>query len=370
MKKNSSLPVLPFPEPLPSCEAILAAMEDGVCIQNLEGQVIQANAKFAAMMGLPHQNIIGQNCSKVFGCKEEGEELPHFCSRKKSLFSGEASTEEIQGRLPEQRLRARVSPLRNAAGEITAFVMVVRDVTDVVASEREQSRIEHVARFGELAAGLAHEIKNPLAGIQGAVDIMLQRRNSGDPEREVLENVRHEVGRIDKTIHSLLDRARPREFTFQDASLNKVVHRAIHLGRHQIAHHARQRGHQIQVEFMSAPTPIVMKIDADQIEDAILNLISNAIEAIESDGTISVNFGDVPQTNEVVIEIKDNGRGISSENLQRIFSPFFTTNEKGTGLGLPAVRRIARAHGGRVEVRSAVGKGSVFTIHLPRQNNT
>jgi PAS domain S-box-containing protein len=371
MKKVTSLPLLPFPEPdlRHSCESILAAMEDGVCIQNLDGKVLQVNEAFAAMMGLPKQNLIGQNCSEVFSCKDHHGELPHFCSQQKSLLSGEASSEEIQGRFPEQRLRARVSPIRDEMGHVTAFVMVVREITDVVAREKELARVEQVARFGELAAGLAHEIKNPLTGIQGAVDIMMQRRDAMDPEREVLENVRHEVGRIDRTIHSLLDRAKPREFNFQAVSLNETVHRAINLGRHQTAHHARQRGHQIQVEFTTAPTPIVMKIDADKIEDAILNLISNAIEAIETDGTISIHFSEVPQTNEVVIEIKDTGRGISTEDLQRIFSPFFTTNEKGTGLGLPAVQRIVRAHGGRVEVSSTVGEGSVFTLRFPRQSS-
>ena len=198
---------------------------------------------------------------------------------------------------------------------------------------------------------------------------MLQRRNPHDPEREVLENVRHEIGRIDATIHTLLDRAKPRKFKFQDTSLNEAVHRAISLGRYQTAHSARKRGHQIQVEFTTAQTPIVMKIDADQIEDAILNLISNAIEAIEANGTIAIHFDEVPPTNEVIIEIKDNGRGISTENLKRIFSPFFTTNENGTGLGLPAVQRIVRAHGGRVEVSSTVGQGSIFTLRLPRQTS-
>ena len=368
-KKTSSLPMLSFSEPPLSPDAILDAMEDGVCIQTLDGQVIRANESFAFMMGLPLEEIIGKNCSDVFGCADKSGELPHFCSRQKSLVTGEVTSEEIKGRLPEQRLRARVSPLRNESGQVTALVMVVRDITDVVMRERELARVEQIARFGELSAGLAHEIKNPLAGIQGAVDIMLQRRNPHDPEREVLENVRHEIGRIDATIHTLLDRAKPREFKFQDTSLNEAVQRAISLGRYQTTHSARKRGHQIQVEFTTAQTPIVMKIDADQIEDAILNLISNAIEAIEANGTISIHFDEVPQTNEVIIEIKDNGRGISTENLQRIFSPFFTTNENGTGLGLPAVQRIARAHGGRVEVSSTIGQGSVFTLHLPRQTS-
>lgn len=368
-KETPSLPLFPFPESLPdySCDAILAAMEDGVCIQTLSGQIIKTNEAFAAMMGLPIEKIIGSNCSEVFGCRDDCGDLPAFCARQKSLISEAVSSEEIQGRLPNQRLRARVSPLRDASGQIVALVMVIRDITDVIVSERELARVEQIARFGELAAGLAHEIKNPLAGIQGAVDILIQRRNPDDSEREVLENVRHEVSRIDATLKNLLDRAKPREFKFQHASMNDVLLRAVTLGQHQTTHSTRKLGHKISIEFKNFPSPVVMKIDADQIEDAILNLISNAIEAIETEGKISIQFDEKPQTNEVIIEIKDDGRGISTENLTRIFSPFFTTSENGTGLGLPAVQRIARAHGGRLEVKSTVGKGSIFTLRLPRQ---
>ncbi len=369
MNKHPSLPILPLADSLltPSCEAMLAAMEDGVCVQTLEGRVIRTNEAFATMLGLPVEKIIGNNCSEVFGCSDENGILPHFCARQSSFQTGEITVEEIRGHRLDQRLRSRVSPVRDDAGKIVAFVMVVRDITEIAARERELAHIGQMVRLGELAAGLAHEIKNPLAGIQGVVDIMIQRRNPNDPEREVLENVRHEVGRIDATIHTLLDRAKPREFNFQSASLNEVVHRAISMGRYQAAYTARKRGDQIQVEFSATPTPIVMKIDVGQIEDAILNLISNAIEAIETHGTISIRFNEGPETNEVMIEIKDTGRGISAENLEHIFSPFFTTNANGTGLGLPAVQRIARAHGGRVEVSSTVGEGSIFTLHLPRQ---
>ena len=369
-KETSSLPLLPF-EPLPSysCDAVLAAMEDGVCIQTLSGKIINTNEAFATMMGLQIENIIGHNCSEVFGCRDDCGELPAFCARQKSLISEGVSSEEIQGRLPNQRLRARVSPLRDAAGQVVALVMVIRDITDVIVRERELARVEQVARFGELAAGLAHEIKNPLAGIQGAVDILIQRRNPSDPEREVLENVRHEVSRIDATLKTLLDRAKPREFKFQNASMNDVLLRAVNLGQHQTNHTARKNGHKISIEFNNSPSPVVMTIDADQIEDAILNLISNAIEAIEAEGKISIQFDEITHTDEVVIQIKDDGKGISSENLRRIFSPFFTTSENGTGLGLPAVQRIARAHGGRVEVESTVGQGSIFTLRLPRQRS-
>ncbi len=369
MKEKNPLPILPLPEAFlpPSCEALLAALEDGVCVQTPDSLIVRANQAFAEMMGLKLAQIIGHTCAEVFACAKDNGELPNFCARLASTHSGQVESEEICGRQAGQRLRSRVSPVHDDAGKIIAFVMIVRDITDIVAREKELSRVEQIARFGELSAGLAHEIKNPLAGIKGAVDILLQRRNPNDPEREVLENVQHEVSRIDATVHSLLDRARPREFKFQPASLTAAVERAVRLGRHQAASAATQRGQQIKVEFINEAAPITMMIDAAQIEDAILNLISNAIEGLEAHGSVTVHLPKQPDADEVIIQVKDTGRGISEEDLQRIFSPFFTSSPNGTGLGLPAVRRIARAHGGRVEVNSTIGSGSTFTLRLPRQ---
>jgi signal transduction histidine kinase len=257
------------------------------------------------------------------------------------------------------------SSLPDEQGQITARV-VVRDSADVSAREREIARLEQRARFGELAAGLAHEIKNPLACIQGAVDILISRRAPDDPERTVLEDVRREVGRINNTVQMLLDRARPRVLNIRSASVNEAVERAVKLARASLS---AARKEQIRFDFNPAIAPITMSIDAVQIEDAVLNLLLNAIEAMDGAGAITVRVYETPPaggTVEVVIEVADTGRGIAPEDLQRIFSPFYTTHPAGTGLGLPAVRGIARAHGGRVEVSSVVGAGSTFSLRLPR----
>lgn len=347
----------------PACEALLNALTDGVCVQTLDSQIVKANPAFAAMLGLSLDQIIGHTCAEVFGCSNEIGTAPPFCARQASNTSHEPASEEINGRLPGQRLRARVSPVVDEGGNVAAFVMVVRDVTDVVAREREQARVEQLARFGELAAGLAHEIKNPLAGIQGAMDILMQRRASNDPEREVLANVKHEVNRINNTVQMLLERARPRTLNFRPTSINETAQQAVNLARASLTGDSRQR---ICIEFTPAMTTPVVPADAALLEDAILNLILNAVEAIENHGAITVEVrhpDDSP--NHTIIAVTDTGRGIADQDLQRIFSPFYTTHSNGTGLGLPAVRRIARAHGGRVEVNSSIGNGSTFSIHLP-----
>jgi PAS domain S-box-containing protein len=246
-------------------------------------------------------------------------------------------------------------------------MVVNTDVTERNRMQAELQRAAQVSLVGELAAGLAHEVKNPLAGIQGAVDILIRRRDKNDPEREALEGIRHEVERIDGTVRALLDRARPRALETVQSSLAELTLKAVTVARSQ-AISARARGRKIQVEFQPPAEEILLELDAPQIEDAVLNLMINAIEAIEEEGRITVKIRQQESEDagdEAIIEVSDTGRGISEEDLGNIFNPFFTKTKGGTGLGLPAVRRIARAHGGRVEATSRPGEGSTFTIHLP-----
>lgn len=269
-----------------------------------------------------------------------------------------------------------IVPFLNSEGKPYQYVAIRHDITQRKQAEEqllqqaaELQRAAQLSFVGELAAGLAHEIKNPLAGIQGGVDILIRRRDKNDPEREALEGMRHEVERIDSTVRALLDRARPRLVSIKEVSLTEIVGRAVNLAGAQLWK-AAEKGQPVSIEFAPPTDPIMISIDPAQIEDAVLNLIINAIEATDSDGKVTIRVArtqsnDAEEFDEGVVEVSDDGSGISEENLRRIFNPFFTTRPGGTGLGLPAVRRIARAHGGRVEVSSTPPKGSTFTIYLP-----
>lgn len=272
-----------------------------------------------------------------------------------------------------------IVPFLDGDGKPYQYVAIRHDITKLKLAEeqiRRQAvdlkRAAQLSFVGELAAGLAHEIKNPLAGIQGAVDILIRRRNANDPELEALEGVRHQVERIDGTVRALLDRARPRRLNPAYTSLTELTQRAVTVARAQLVGGATL-SQRVLIEFEPPAADFELSVDAPQVEDAVLNLIINALEAIEDEdeGEVKVSIWhaesdrEAETEEEAVIEVSDNGRGIKEEDLARIFNPFFTTTQGGTGLGLPAVRRIARAHGGRVEVTSALGKGSAFTLHLP-----
>src|SRR5215813_4443421 len=274
-----------------SWRTLIEAIEDGVCVQSLNSRIVCANSAFADIIGAPLEQIVGRACAEVFNCANEAGAIPQFCARAAIDETGCAAYEEIRGKQPGQRLRSRMSPVRDDSGKIVAYLLIVRDITETVAHEREINRRQQAARFGELAASLAHEIKNPLAGIQGAVDILIQRRNPNDPERQLLEGVRGEVGRIDAIIMSMLGRAQPGVFNFQPSSVNEAVHRAVTLATHQ-AKAASARGRRIRIEFVADPPPVVMNIDAAQIEDATHGLLTNAIEAIYGDGTVVVRLSE------------------------------------------------------------------------------
>ena len=273
-----------------------------------------------------------------------------------------------------------IVPFLDAEGKPYQYIAIRHEITKLKQAEEkilqqatELQRAAQLSFVGELAAGLAHEIKNPLAGIQGTVDILIRRRDASDPETEALQAIRHEVERIDGTVRALLDRARPRALSASRTSLTEVIWRAVGIARSQ-AVSAAVRGHRVQIEFEPPAEDIEPVADAAQVEDAVLNLIINALEAIEGEGKVAISIrrtesdSEAEFDEEAVIEVSDTGTGISEADLARIFHPFFTTTKGGTGLGLPAVRRIVRAHGGRVEAKSTVGEGSTFTIYLPLEN--
>ena len=223
--------------------------------------------------------------------------------------------------------------------------------------KREMARAEHLATLGELAAGLAHEIRNPLAGIAGVVDVMGKELPPHSPSRAVLGEVRREVLHIQTILSDLLSYARPRPPDFHPADLNTTIEQAILLSRQQLSTKP------IQIEFEANSSLPKVLHDPALIQQVVLNLLLNGIQAISGGGEIRVNL--TREGEQAVIQVSDTGRGISPEALPKIFKPFFTTRSEGTGLGLSLAKGIVQSHGGNIEASSTIGKGSQFKIWLP-----
>jgi len=219
------------------------------------------------------------------------------------------------------------------------------------------SRAEYLATLGELAAGLAHEIRNPLAGIAGVIEIIGRDLPSTSPARAVVKDVRLEVVQINRILTDLLETARPHPPQMRLSNLNTTVEHAVMLARQQVL------SKPIKIELQKAPDLPEVEHDSDQIHQVLLNLLLNGVQAIEGAGTVHVEIGSRGDCATVVVS--DSGRGISPQHLPNIFRPFFTIKGSGTGLGLSLARRIVEEHHGRIEVSSLVGKGSKFEVGLP-----
>jgi signal transduction histidine kinase len=221
----------------------------------------------------------------------------------------------------------------------------------------QMSRAEHLATLGELAAGLAHEIRNPLAGIAGVIEIIGRDLPSTSPARTVLKDVRLEVAQINRILTDLLETARPHPPQIHCSNLNTTVEHAVMLARQQVL------SKPIKIELQKSPDLPEVEHDSDQIHQVLLNLLLNAVQSIEGKGTVRVEIG--ARNGHASVVVGDTGRGIAAQNLSNIFRPFYTTKGSGTGLGLSLARRIVEEHHGRIEVNSEVGKGSKFEVLLP-----
>jgi len=223
----------------------------------------------------------------------------------------------------------------------------------------QMSRAEHLATLGELATGLAHEIRNPLAGIAGVVEIVARDLPPSSPARAVIKEVRHEIAQINRILTDLLQTARPHPPAIRRSDLNVTVEHAVMLARQQAL------SKPIEIVFVKNTDIPQVEHDSDQIHQVLLNLLLNSIQAIDGPGKIRLELQS--REGQVAILVSDTGRGIPPENLSNIFRPFYTTKGNGTGLGLSLARRIIEGHHGHIDVTSTPGEGTQFTVLLPLQ---
>jgi two-component system, NtrC family, sensor kinase len=227
-------------------------------------------------------------------------------------------------------------------------------------------RAERLAMAGKLAAGVAHEIRNPLTVISSTVEYILRGISEDDPRRGLTEAVLHEVARINRTVEGLLSLGRVREARESEVDLLKPLEQARLLVEGQ----ARAKG--VQVDKQYGGKRLMVYGDADQLQQVFLNLLLNALQATDPGGSIAVRtevLEDSPGPaagGKVQIEIADTGRGIKRTDLDRIFEPFFTTRPEGSGLGLAICQSIVERHQGEIDIRSRPGQGTVVRVCLPR----
>src|SRR5262249_41769820 len=218
--------------------------------------------------------------------------------------------------------------------------------------------MEKLSAIGELSAGLAHEIKNPLAGIKGAIEIIRDGLANDHPNRMILGEVLAEVTRIDRIVMDLLSYSKPRKSDFATLDLVALIRQVIAL----LENLAQTK--EIQLTLKSKNEMTLLLADENELKQLFMNLLLNSIEATPKGGSVEVSLEEVSDS-KLCVSVSDNGSGIPPERLSKIFQPFFTTKKAGTGLGLATCKRIVLDHGGEIRVESEVGKGTRFRIDFP-----
>jgi len=248
-----------------------------------------------------------------------------------------------------------------AMGTLTKMMIldaqIVLDAYFQTRQEKALERSEQLAAVGELAASIAHEVRNPLAGMKGAMEVLLRSLAVNERQREVMDEVVAQIVRLENLVRDLLTFARPQLLNRQPVQVHALLERALRLL------HDEAALREIEVVQDFPPEAGTVLGDAQQLEQVFLNLIHNAVQAMEDGGTLTLSTR--AARGRVTITFKDSGRGIPASVLPNIFQPFFTTKHRGSGLGLSIVRKILEAHGAEIWVDSEAGRGTTATVVLP-----
>ena len=256
-------------------------------------------------------------------------------------------------------LEVSASRLEGDDGSFLGHVILFRDLTEVQSLKREIERSQRLASIGRLAAGVAHEIRNPLSSIKGFATYFGERYRAVPEDKKTAEIMVQEVERLNRVIGQLLEFARPVRIQRKSTSIRTLVHHSLKM----IEKKAAERSISINTNIPDDLKDI--SIDADMINQVLLNLYLNAIEAMEHGGELTVDIDQAVDPQRLKLTISDTGRGIDKKDLSNIFDPYFTTKQSGTGLGLAIVHKIIESHHGEIIVESDPGEGTIVTILLP-----
>jgi two-component system, sporulation sensor kinase E len=337
-------------------ETVLDTLREGVLVLESDGRVAYANAAAASLVGISAEALAAGEAVRF---------PPDLASTLELTDGTTAQTREMEVNYPETRiLRVHLSLVEGPSAGSSLRVAVIADVSTERVQTEDRVESERIDSIMNLAAGVAHEIGNPLNAI--GIHLQLLRRrladlgSAGIKINESIDIVESEVRRLDGIVRNFLGAVRPAVPDLADTQLLEVVAGALALLKDQMA----ELGVRAVVE-VADELPLVLA-DHGQVKQALFNVIKNALEAMDRGGQITVRARSDDEW--VVLEVADTGVGISAEKLTRIFDAYYTTKADGNGLGLLIVLRILRAHGGRVDVASAPGKGTTVTLRFPQKH--
>lgn len=347
-------------------ESLFNTIDSGIIVTDDQGRMVYFNLMATRMLGIPPETVEEEPVTRYL----PDLDWAHISALDRAGGHGMFRT-EFEVEYPRHRLiRLNVRPLDGAAPGSSGLVLVLNDATEARQATSEAVEAERVHALTLLAGSLAHEIGNPLNALHIHLQLMARevrklQRIDGVPDlKEAVDRLggflgvaTGEIDRLDYIITEFLQALRPSAPKLQAGSLNDTGQETLALLRPEL----EDRGLKVVSELASG-LPLVL-FDPAQLKQVLVNLIKNAMQAMPPQGTLTVRSGSTQEA--VWMAVSDTGPGIPPEQLNRIFEPFYTTKNKGTGLGLLIVQRIIRDHGGRIELESTVGKGTTFKLWLP-----
>ncbi len=340
-------------------ENILESLNDGLAVVDRDDRVVRWNRRLEELYGVRHEAAVGRRLEQIV---DQGFYEILRSGRRESPDGAALYRVPLASRhSPARRLLVNVAttPLRDMAGAIAGTIMVVEDISARVQLEEQLQISEKMASIGLLAAGVAHEVNTPLTGISSFVQMLMQGTDPEDPKTQVLEKIERQTFRAAKIVNGLLNLARPAQVDCGPVDVNNVINDVLSLLEHQL------RTGRIQVrKELAATAPVVLGIEY-KLQQVFLNLFLNARDAMPKGGWLSIVTR--ATADGATVEVADTGSGIPTEQLSRIYDPFFTTKDigKGTGLGLSITYGIVQEHGGTITCDSVPGQGTRFTLALP-----
>jgi PAS domain S-box-containing protein len=341
-------------------QAIFDGIADGISLIDKEHQILRANHGILKLFNKrDFSDVIGKKCFNEYN---NSEVICKNCPAQETFEDGKPHhATQIWHGADKSRAILDIStfPIKDDNKEVIQVIEYMKNVTDKIKLEDQLLQQERLAGVGELAAGIAHEIRNPLGNITASAQFCLGKYRLHELARKHLKIILKNSENANRIIKDLLDFARPSEISFEPGYIKDAIDSACNLVKTKCS---KQR---VRLAKRCSRRLPLMSLDMKRIEEAFLNLILNALDAMPDGGRFVITAHPDFQNNEAVISFSDTGDGISKEDIDKVFQPFFSTKKDGVGLGLSLVHQVTTIHKGKINIKSIIGKGTEVTVRLP-----
>ena len=345
-------------------ERIVESIRSGLVTSDLSGEIYTFNHAAAEITGHSADEMIGKTIFSLFGnihlpiadsleATDTGEQLPRF------------ETDVLTPEGFAVRVGYNVSPLVGEDGARNGLILTFQDLTEIRTMEENVRRKDRLAAVGRVAAGLAHEIRNPLGAMRGAIQVLESQTPPESSQASLMEIILRESDRLNKIITNFLTYARPRVGGFSETDVREAIQDTFVLLKHSPD---VKENHRIETDLPNES--VFISADATQLKQIFWNLARNAIQAMPDGGALKIKLETIPSRGRIRITFRDTGRGMSASQVEQLFEPFSNSTTGGTGLGLSIVYQIVRDHSGTINVKSRENGGTTITIELPTETKT